>query len=149
MLVVCILGVLLATSLPRFAGTHRNLHLGELAKTLCAQLRFCQEYALANGVEVQMSYVPQTRAFVVLAATDAATDQLQHVPMPWDSVLDLPLAVEMTQFAATYADGRSEMDRVVFRPYGSAPAVELVLQSGTRRIGARYAGSTRLVEIGE
>lgn len=149
LLVVCILGVLLAVSLPRFSGTHRNLQLQELAKTLCAQLRFCQEYSAANDVEVRMSYLPAQRRFAVQAATDGGATRFREIPMPWDSILEVPVPVEVERFAATYADGGSETDRVLFRPYGPVPTVDLSLQCGPSRAAARYAGATRLTVMGQ
>jgi Tfp pilus assembly protein FimT len=149
LLVVCILGVLLATSMPRFAGVHGRLQLREMGKTLGAELRFCQEYAVAKGIEVRFTYLPGEHRFRVRVASDAAASTFQDLVTPWDGVLEMPPAVQVGQFESTYADGRKETNEVMFEPYGPAPTVAWSLESEKEQVSVRYAGVTRLTVVEE
>jgi prepilin-type N-terminal cleavage/methylation domain-containing protein len=149
LLVVCILGVLLATSMPRFAGVHGRLQLRELGKTLGAELRFCQEYSVAKGIEVRVTYLPGQQRFSVQAAADAAASKFQDLVTPWDGVLEIPAAVQVSQFETLYADGRKETNQAMFDPYGPAPTVAWLLQSGQDQVSVRYAGATQLTVVEE
>ena len=149
LLVVCILGVLLATSMPRIAGVHGRLQLRELGKTLGAELRFCQEYAVARGIEVRVTYLPSQQRFRVQAAGDAAANTFQDLVTPWDGVLEMPPAVQVSRFETVYADGRKETNQAIFEPYGPAPTVAWSLESGQDQVSVRYAGVTRLAVVEE
>jgi prepilin-type N-terminal cleavage/methylation domain-containing protein len=149
LLVVCILGVLLATSMPRFAGVHGRLQLREMGKTLGAEMRFCQEYAVAKEIEVRVTYLPGEQRFRVTAASDAAASKFQDLITPWDGVLEMPPAVQVSRLETTYADGRKETGEAMFGPYGPAPTVAWSLESGQEKVSVRYAGVTQLVVVEE
>jgi type II secretion system protein H len=149
LLVVCILGILLAVSMPRVAGVHGRLQLRELGKTLGAELRFCQEYAVAKGVPVQVTYLPREQRFRVQAAGDAAGREFEDLVTPWDGVLAIPRSVQVEQFESVYADGRKEAEQVLFEAYGPAPTVAWSLAAEQERVSVRYAGATRLVVVEE
>ena len=146
LLVVAIITVLLAGSLPRFSGAHERTRLEETAKTALAAARYAHEQAIARRRPIRFGYDLSRHRWQIEQAEDIVGSRFAPIEIGWDSLTWLPRSVRVARLTAT-SDGIEQAGDVLFGPYRNSPAVDLVLTNPAGAVLARYVGATRFGDI--
>lgn len=149
LIVISILSILLAFSIPSMKGLHRRNQLHTSAHEIAALLRYARGEAVLGEKQVEVRFdVPGDRYRLDLREMDKNTRRRERrqARRTVEKIRHLPVTIHFVEITTeAEVDEKSGIARIVFYPNGSASVATVVLESERgRAMTIEVAGATGL-----